>query len=507
MSTATTTDELDAKALASLIGNLLQGLERGTRQWTLARRKDSLQRLLRASRGAAEPMRQKLERLVASWDTDAADAAVQALDSEPAALAPAVSAPPSQAEESLDAAHGTAPQPSLWPGVAGALSQTVRHALADEGARARELGDELSAVQALIAERGLMPEQAARVVALCDRARRLLHHRQHLYEQTRALCGELATSLVALAEDESWAQGQCEAMRVRLAEGLNARGVRAVNALLSDTRQRHQEVRAERARARDALKSLIQRMLAEVGELGQHTGRFSDNVGRYAEVIAGADSLESLADTVREMVEESRTVSVLVAQTQTRLSDEHAKAAALANRVQELEGELRRLSDEVFTDPLTGVANRRGLAQAFEAEQARAQRGDSVLSVGLLDIDDFKRLNDSLGHAAGDQALVALAQRVQQSLRPMDQVARYGGEEFVVLLPQTPAAEAQQVLARLQRSLSASLFLHDEQPVFVTFSAGVSEYRDGERIEEVLERADEALYEAKRTGKNRTCVG
>lgn len=504
MSTASTTDTLDARALAGLIGNLLQGLERGTRQWTLARRKDSLQRLLRASRGAAEPMCGKLERLVTSWESDAADASVQALDSEPAALVPLGSSPTNEVTPGIDAA--AMPTVSLWRGVADELSQTVRHALAGDDARARELVDELAAVQALLAEGPVMPEPAARIVILCERARRLLRHRQYVFEQTRGLCGELASSLVALSEDESWAQGQCEAMQVRLAEGLNARGVRAITALLSDTRQRHQEVRSERARAREALKSLIQRMLAEVGELGQHTGRFSDNVGRYADVIARADSLESLADTVREMVEESRTVSALVAQTQTHLSEEHAKAAALSSRVQELEGELRRLSDEVFTDPLTGVANRRGLAQAFEAEQARAQRSGSVLSVGLLDIDDFKRLNDSLGHAAGDQALVALAQRVQQSLRPMDQVARYGGEEFVVLLPQTPAAEAQQVLTRLQRSLSASLFLHDEQPVFVTFSAGVSEYRQDERIEEVLERADEALYEAKRTGKNRTCV-
>ncbi|URI08408.1 GGDEF domain-containing protein [Aquincola tertiaricarbonis] len=144
--------------------------------------------------------------------------------------------------------------------------------------------------------------------------------------------------------------------------------------------------------------------------------------------------------------------------------------------------------------------------QAFETERARLERDGRPLAVGLIDIDNFKKLNDTLGHAAGDEALKSLARLVQQALRPVDHVARFGGEEFVVLLPGTEVADAQQVLTRLQRQLTASLFMHDGKDVFVTFSAGVTAYRPGERIEVALERADEALYEAKHQGKNRTCV-
>jgi len=180
-------------------------------------------------------------------------------------------------------------------------------------------------------------------------------------------------------------------------------------------------------------------------------------------------------------------------------------------RVSELEHEIRRLSDEVSTDPLTQVANRRGLMQAFETERAVAERalqdGKPSLAVALIDLDHFKKLNDRLGHANGDAALQFLTQRVKQALRPGDTLARYGGEEFVVLLPATGAEEARQVLTRLQRTLSAELFMSDAQgQVFVTFSAGVTPWRPGERIEQALERADEALYEAKRTGRNRTCL-
>jgi diguanylate cyclase len=291
--------------------------------------------------------------------------------------------------------------------------------------------------------------------------------------------------------------------------------------MLGGTRERQRALREERSRARDSLKSLIHQMLAELGELGQHTDRFQNNVGRYAEVIEKADSLESLAGVVREMVEESRSVQTLVRQTQERLTLENERASSMSQRVEELEGELRRLSNEVQTDQLTQIANRRGLLAAFAIEQAKSEReageatgpegttelpSDKRIALALLDIDNFKRLNDTLGHGAGDQALKSLAERVSKELRPGDLVARYGGEEFVLMLPATPLDEAQAVLQRLQRALSTSLFLHEGKDVFITFSAGVTHFRPGETLEAALDRADVALYEAKHTGKNRACI-
>ena len=329
-----------------------------------------------------------------------------------------------------------------------------------------------------------------------------------------ALCLELTAGLTELAEEGSWAQGQAEALRARLqadeadADGnaFSVRGVRAAGELLARTRAQQQALRGERDRARVALKSLIHSLLQQVGELGDETGRFSDNLGRYAATINEASSLDALAGVVDAMVQESRAVQQRVGRARQQLGEEHARASELESRVRELEGELRRLSDEVATDALTQVANRRGLMQAFDTERARLERDGRPLAVGLIDIDNFKKLNDTLGHAAGDEALKSLARLVQQALRPVDHVARFGGEEFVVLLPDTEVAEAQQVLTRLQRQLTASLFMHDGQDVFVTFSAGVTAYRPGERIEVALERADEALYEAKHAGKNRTCA-
>ncbi|MBT9597251.1 MAG: diguanylate cyclase [Vitreoscilla sp.] len=492
-----------SQAWAQLIERLTRGLERGGKQWTTARKKDSLRRVLDSSRGDLSRMLHRLRQLVASWDTDdpagAAPGAVA--DTEAAAE---LAAPVPGAAEAAPLAPGTSE--SHWPVAVQALRETVQAALPTDSTRATELADTLARLADALARDGATPTLVGEVDQACQSARRLLAHRHHLFDQVHRLCQELASGLAEVAEDDSWVQGQVASLRERLEGPPSARAVQSASQLLAHTRARQHELRAERDQARQALKQLIHRMLGELGELDEHTGRFSDGMLRYADTIERADSLESLAGVVREMVDESRTVHGLVSETRARLSDEHRRAAELEGKVRELEGELRRLSDEVSTDALTQVANRRGLMQAFEVERARLEREGSSLAVGLLDIDNFKRLNDTLGHAAGDVALVALAQRVRNSLRPVDVVARFGGEEFVVLLPGTPADEAAQVLTRLQRQLTASLFMHDGKEVFVTFSAGVTPYRPGERVEEALERADEALYEAKRTGKNRTCI-
>ncbi|MBL0727562.1 diguanylate cyclase [Piscinibacter sp. HJYY11] len=497
-----------AEALAKLIERVVRGVQRGGRQWTTARKKDSLQRVLSSSRSDVNRLQQRLNQLLNGWESDTIDGAV-----DPEAAAMEVEQPwadPTQPAPLMDLPGGAPPTAAdstpVWHEVMQSLSGTLRQALPTPPAPSAELSAELAGLVQRIRERGPTVGQSDELDQLCKRATRALAHRQHLIEQLGTLCGELTASLVELAEDQSWAKGQSEAMRDEIGQGLTSRSVKSVSELLHHTREHQRQLRVEREKAQDQLKQLITRMLAELGELGSQTGRFHENIGRYADVIEKADSLESLAGVVREMVEESRTVQSLVKVAQGKLQYEHERATDLSERVVELETELRRLSEEVSTDQLTKIANRRGLLQAFEAERARQARDGSTLSIGLLDIDNFKKLNDELGHNAGDVALKSLADVVSKTLRPTDMVARYGGEEFVVLLPNTPVAEGEQILTRLQRSLSGGLFMHEDKRIFVTFSAGVTAYRQGERIEVALERADEALYEAKRTGKNRTCV-
>jgi diguanylate cyclase len=491
---ATADNKTQGAAWASLVERLGKNLERGGRQWTAARRKSSLHRVLESSRSDANRLLQRLQALMTAWETDRIEDAVDTgLLDEPAAATPTDGAP---------AAAGD------WLPLVAELHSTLDAALPREESTAKALAEKLAQLADAIAADGATPQHVASTRALCDSARRLFGQQHHLVEQLGALCRELTAGLTELSEDDSWAKGQCESVQARLRGGLSVRAVRAASAVLADTRERQRRVRDERNQARTALKQLIHDMLLEVGDLSEHTGRFQLATATHAQAISSADTLESLTEVVKTLLEDSRAVHSAVSHSQERLHADHSRASELEAQVRALESELRRLSEEVSTDALTQVANRRGLTKAFEAESSRSQRaGGTALAVGLIDIDNFKKLNDTLGHAAGDVALKTLAHEVRTRLRPADHVARFGGEEFVVLLPSTDPDEAQKTLTRLQRSLSEALFLHEGREVFVTFSAGVTAWRAGETLDAALERADSALYEAKRSGKNRTCIG
>ena len=498
---------VSAAQWAALFERLLRGLDRNGRHWTAARKKDSLQRVLDANRSDAQRLYDRLTHAVVRWDTDGDGQSIETLAGDTAATpAAAPGAPPSALEVAPAAANL-----GEWRSVAADFERTVAVALPTDDDRARELADRLAALARRIDTEGASATVAAAVAKVCQEAQRLLAQRHHLVDELGALARELTAGLTELAEDDSWARGQAEAMRARLGPAdsgatLSVRSVRATQDLLAQTRHQQQRLKGERDQAREALKTLVHNLMAELSALGGSTGRFGDQLESYAETIEQSDSLESLASLVRHMVQESRAVQGEIASASERLQAGQAEAVQLSARVRELEGELRRLSEEVSIDALTQVANRRGLADAFATESARHGRDGSTLAVALIDIDNFKKLNDSLGHSVGDQALKSLAARVRAALRPVDHVARFGGEEFVLLLPATEITAAQEALTRLQRDLTASLFMHDGRDVFVTFSAGVTAWRTGEALEPAIERADEALYEAKRAGKNRTCV-
>jgi diguanylate cyclase len=508
-------DHDEGERWSTLISRVVRGAERGGRQWTMARKKESLQRVLEGSRGSGARLHQRLGQLIASWDSDTLDAApLEDVTDGISASAAAPVVPPATSTPTQAAAR--TPATETWPVVAShavaQLGDTAVQALQGPGAPQAEATQALrQALTRAQQSAGLPPNEVnalqVELTQACNQARRIIDHRHLLTSQLTQLVSALTDSLVDLAEDESWAQGQCLAMRHQISEGLNRRGMDHIQALLADTRQRQRVLKFEREQARQALKSLIHQMLQELAALGQTTDRFQDNLGRYADTIGAADTLQSLAGVVREMVAESRAVASVVADTQQRLHTEHSRATELTARVRELEDEIRQLSAEAATDPLTQVANRRGLEKAFEAERSRVDRSNTALVVALLDVDNFKKLNDQLGHNTGDEALRFLARRVSECLRPVDVVARYGGEEFVVMLPDTSLEEGQAALTRLQRTLSAEFFTHDDKKVFITFSAGATLYRAGESMESALERADLALYEAKQSGKNRTCVG
>ena len=161
------------------------------------------------------------------------------------------------------------------------------------------------------------------------------------------------------------------------------------------------------------------------------------------------------------------------------------------------------MSELVREDQLTGSLNRRGLDDVLDREIARADRRASPLCIAMLDLDDFKQINDKYGHIAGDEALIHLVRVIKETLRSMDVIARFGGEEFLIVLPDTPLEEAIQTVTRLQRELTKQIFMHNHTRLLMTFSAGIALRKELEDQAAMIKRADIALYEAKKAGKNR----
>jgi diguanylate cyclase (GGDEF)-like protein len=166
-------------------------------------------------------------------------------------------------------------------------------------------------------------------------------------------------------------------------------------------------------------------------------------------------------------------------------------------------GELSVLS---HTDGLTQVGNRRALDEALVREGERSRRHGFPLSVALVDLDHFKRINDELGHRAGDEVLVLFAHRLRAVVRSADRIFRYGGDEFAVLLPHANLQGAERVGARIVTATEERPFRARQRLVRLTCSVGVASLRANEEPEALLDRADAALYRAKERGRSRVCA-
>lgn len=179
------------------------------------------------------------------------------------------------------------------------------------------------------------------------------------------------------------------------------------------------------------------------------------------------------------------------------------------SEIRRLQADLQKLHHEALTDPLTGLYNRRGLDFAFQRHFEQSGVVSDDCSVVLLDIDHFKKVNDTFGHLFGDQVIRGVAGTLRTHAREQDLVARFGGEEFVLILPDTSAREAQANAERLRAHIERSVIRRREGKdavARITVSAGVTGFSHGDTLQTLLDRADRALYSAKHQGRNQVQV-
>ncbi len=265
-----------------------------------------------------------------------------------------------------------------------------------------------------------------------------------------------------------------------------------------------QKIIQERRLAEDEIKRLLAVVVERLLTYSTASEHYAEDLGAVAHQIQRARSLAELRDLLAQTITKTLKMQENTRQTAATAQHLQRELAATRDRMAQLEQELKALAEQTLKDPLTGLMNRRGLEQFWQRESIRAARAKTPLSVGVLDLDNFKKFNDTYGHLAGDEALRHLAGIAKRYLRPQDGIGRWGGEEFVIILPDADLKAAERALQRLQRELTRALFFYDNQHILITFSAGVAEWRGAaETFEQLLQRADAALYEAKRSGKNR----
>jgi diguanylate cyclase len=510
-------DEMVSEALTDpsrewprVLQRLLTQLDASHADWTRARKLAAVRHVLLAPT-ADERTREKLERLMAAWAAGPQRHAGPQVSGPPAtAAAGSDGVPPAFAVEAVAASSapgGQAASVTAWRSLAlaalGLVAPGSRHPTNAASANGpHTLAARLESLAGVPGAEWLDEIKAACAQTHAE-ARRQQALRDRLVKLLRLVCQNLAL----FADDGAWVSGQVARVTELLDAPLDECALTEAEESLQRAVRRQSELSADLKAAKAAVREMLDSIIDRLGVAANSTGELHDRITERAVAIKQADDLPSLARVVANLLNDTVEMREGMMRTHSELSAARESAQQYEARAQELERELVDVSGLVRIDPLTQVLNRRGLEEAFAIAQARAERDRTPLSVALLDIDNFKNVNDTFGHHAGDMALKHVSSMVRGALRPTDTVARFGGEEFVILLPATSTADAVNVLARAQRQLTRAYFLHDNEKILITFSAGVTDYRHGDSHESAIKRADTAVYVAKAAGKNRVQVG
>lgn len=244
----------------------------------------------------------------------------------------------------------------------------------------------------------------------------------------------------------------------------------------------------------------LETMRQNTGGIGRH---LTDSIDR----LRNSQTVEELQQFRIMLMREAEDLVRHTQEMQLQLADNQRQLTETRARMEALTEELQKTREESLTDPLTSIPNRRAFLRILDKELARATRNQHDLAIIILDLDFFKKVNDTYGHTIGDKVLIAIAVEVSRVIRQTDFLARYGGEEFILLLPETDREAAVIAAEKIRQEIAAIRFKTGTQHLTITASLGICAWQSGKMTaDELIDRADQALYLAKQTGRNQAIL-
>ena len=490
----------DVPRMGEVVRELIRELEISRPGVSVSRKREGLDRVLTNFGSDAEVLAGKIQGLVTSWksagnsdDMPLTDKATEAVIADQATVPVKTAAP--MVKVSATAA--------LWRDLLiralefGLMSQLKLHP------ELSKLAEGLLAQAKVAGTETEITKLGSDLKSFWFKLEMVSDEQFRLQEELVQLLRLLVDNMSELVVDDQWLQGQTAIIRDIISKPLNIDVLYDTESSLKELIYKQGQLKHGVIEARHALKQMASSFVERLAEMTEHAGEYHQKIEEYHQKIGRTEDMSELGVILGNLMTDTKAMQVDALRAYDDLKETQTKVAEAEARIQQLTEEIEKVSLSAQQDYLTGTLNRRGMDNAFERELARADRTESALSVALLDIDHFKKLNDSLGHDAGDVALAHLAKVVKDTLRPTDLLARFGGEEFVIIMPETAQEESIKVMTRVQRELTKNFFLHDNERVLITFSAGVAEREGNEGQDGLIKRADEALYRAKQAGRNR----